>query len=342
MQEFRVKDLEGALILISCDTVDLEDRSVKHNRVLPHTIREGSFRCFELDGEYENINRYFQMGEYKDRVLWSIDLDDFQTIEEVAQHILRTDGKEIISALYCEEEIVVDNKLTISIYNREHQRIFTDSRTIKIPRPEPRQNHDTDGQTEPDKEAIMRAIDTTLEEDEKIFLHDRRVVLRHLILFVVVLIAVWIMGYKAEWTTRGCWLISIVSAPYLTQLWWCNIPHKSFGSRLWDDKERRAKGRPWINGGALSGAVLTTLIVVVDKFCGITHNLAHYYLFFLLIALCMTCVIWGTRRGTRFTPKVEIPEQGITAISETLAKQRKVMRRAFWKEFFRRLLPWNW
>lgn len=337
MQEFSVNDLEGALILISCNTVELDDNSIKYNRVLPHTIREGSFRNFELDGQTEYIDHDFQMDNHEDNILWSIDLDSFETIEEVAQHILRTDGKEIISALYFNEEIVVDNRLAIDIYDSEHRHIFSGSRTFKNGLP--KQQNDS----EPiDTEAFSFSLDTTFAENDKIFLHDRRVVLQHLALFVVAQIAVWIMGYMADWTTQGCWLISIVSALYLTQLWWCNIPHKSLGSRLWDDKERRAKGRPWINGGALSGAVLTTLIVIVDKFCGITHNLAHYYLFFLLIALCMTCVIWGTRRGTRFTPNVEDPKSGITAISETLAKQRKQMRRAFWKEFFRRLLPWNW
>lgn len=329
------KELEGALILISCDTHELDDKSVKYHRVLPHTIRNGEFRHFILEGEFAQIDKDFPMEEFEENRLYDIDLDLFDTVEELAQHLLRIDGKNIINTLYYDEEAVIDNTLTITIFNNKREELLSTSKAFNITRK-------IEEEPAPNIEAVLRALDTTIKEDEKIFLHDRRVILRHLILFAVVLIVVWIMGYTANWTTQGCGLISIVSAIYITQLWWCNIPHKSLGSRLWDDIERRAKGRPWINGGALSGVVFTTLIVVVDKFCGITHNIAHYFLFFLLIALCMTCVIWGTRRGTRFTPKVETPEHGISSLSETLAKQRREMRKSFWKEFFRRLLPWNW
>lgn len=337
MQEFSVNDLEGALILISCNTVELDDNSIKYNRALPHTIREGSFRNFELDGQTEDIDHDFQMDNYKDNILWSIDLDSFDTIEEVAQHILRTDGKKIISALYCDEEIVVDNTLTINIYSREREHIFSGSRTFKVALPVQREDNKPI-----DKEALDRSIDATFAVDEKVFIHDRSIVLKHLAIFVVIAVIIAIIGKVAEWTSTGIWLISIISGLYLTQLWWCNIPHKPFGSRLWDDKERRAKGRPWINGGALSGVAFTAVMLAVDKLCGISHGFAHYYLFFLSIALCITFVILTARKGTGKTKQLKAAENGKSLMSNTNNAQRKQMRRAFWKEFFLRLLPWNW
>lgn len=335
MANFEVKDIEGALILISCDTHELDDNTIKHHRVLPHTIRDGKFRLFELDGEKDGIDRYFPMAKYEEIALWDIDLNDFDTVEEVAQHILRTDGKELINALYCDEEVVVDNKLTITIHNYDRKEIYSTSKIFKIVRPE--QSEDA----KPDTETILRALDTTFDEDEKIFRHDRRVVLRHLVLFVIIDIVVAIMGHKAEWSLSGAWIIACISGLYLTQLWWCNIPHKSLGSRLWNDTERRAKGRPWINGGALSGVGLAAIMFAVDKLCDISNGFAHYYLFFLAAALCVTFVILTTKKGTSSAKKSSSLYK-TSLMADTLYKQQKLMRRAFWKEFFLRMLPWNW
>ena len=335
MEKHNVKDMEGALILISCQTHDIDDKSTKYHRVLPHTIREGKFRLFELDGQKEGINRYFPMAKYEQTPLWSIDLDNFDTVEEVAQHILRTDGKKIINAFYCDEEVVIDNKLTITIHNYDRKEIYSTSKVFKIVRSEP------SDETTLDTETILRALDTTFAEDEKIFIHDRRVVLRHLILFIIIDIAVAIMGRRAGWSLSGSWIVATIASLYLTQLWWCNIPHKSLGSRLWNETERRAKGRPWINGGAFAGVGLAVVMFAVDKLCGVSNSFTHYFLFFLATALCVTFVILTTKKGTNGIND-STPQHKATPLGDTLYKQQKRMRRAFWKEFFLRILPWNW
>lgn len=341
MKKFNVENIEGTLILISCTTHDLEDKSTTYSRVLPHTIRNGKFNLFELDGENEGIDRYFPMAKYEETPLWSIDLNDYDTVEEVAQHILRTDGKKIINAFYCDEEVVVDNKLTISIYNCDREEVYSATKTFKIDRPKPSKVKDKNEGTVQDNEALFRPLDMSNKEDERIFLHDRRIVIFHLKLFAAVAITVGIIATIAGWSTKGGWIIAITSGLYLTQLWWCNMPRKSLGSRLWNDKVRHAKGRPWINGGAISGAALTCIIATVGNLSGANFGFARYYLIFLATALCITLTLRILKNATNNKSKGE--EEYEESLSDNNSKrQLKRLRRSFWKEFVRRLLPWNW
>lgn len=342
MEKFNVKDIEGALILVSCNTVELNNKRAKYQRVLPYTIREGEFRGFELDDNTEDIDNLFPMEKYDEYAIWDIDLDEFDTVNEVAQHILRTDGKKIINTLYNDGEVVADNKLTISIFDSSREEVYSASKTFKISHPEPSKGKGKNEKTEGDIEVLFRPLDMTDKDDEIIFLHDRRIVLFHLEVVAVVTILVWILGFVADWNTKGCWLISIASGLYFTQLWWCNMPRKSLGSRLWNDKVRHAKGRPWINGGAISGLALTVIMASVFSLCGKSIRFADYYLIFFIITLCITFAIWALKKSS-VSDKAKSPsEYAESLLSSNSNKQLKRLRRDFWKEFFRRLLPWNW
>ena len=333
MKSFDIANIEGTLILISCYTHELNDQDIRYYRVLPHTIRNGEFRNFELDGDGEDIDNNFPMEQFSERPLWDIDLGLFDTVDEVADYILRTDGKEIIDALYGDEEVVIDNKLTITIYDHNRDEVYSTSKRFNIKRTTPETTEET-----PSKEAIQRSIDALVNYDEEIFLHDRRIVYHHLGLALVVTVIVWLMGYSAGWSTNGRLIISILSGLYITQLWWSNIPRKLFGDRVWNNKVRRASGRPWINGGALAGAGLTSVMVAVDRLCGNDNNFTHYYLFFLSIAICMTIIIFAVNRGSNNTKPFSTYKGRNWFMGDFPNKQR----RNFWKEFLSRMLPWNW
>ena len=81
------------------------------------------------------------------------------------------------------------------------------------------------------------------------------------------------------------WVLAALFGLYFTQLWWDN--QKTSPIFVASALERRAEGRPWINGGVISGVGMGILL-----FCFPKVKLADAFFVGLSTAYCVT-VCWG-------------------------------------------------
>ena len=130
------EDLNDALILICYDTVSTEDENDSWSHCLPYTVKDGVLIRYELDGDDE-IDHTIDLANYAVAQTTVFDLDCFATPNDLLIKILITEGKEIISEAPFNEEDVVDNKITLTLYDASRNEIW--SRTRKIGRKAPRQ-----------------------------------------------------------------------------------------------------------------------------------------------------------------------------------------------------------
>ena len=123
------------------------------------------------------------------------------------------------------------------------------------------------------------------EMRKRIFRHDCRILGYHALALVVVAGLVWLLAYLNDWGLFGRWFSSIVSGLYFTQLWWSNVKRTPIFSNR--PLERRAKQRPWINGGLIAGVAMCVVTYLIP---GATFAIS--YSVGLIIAI-VTTAVWG-------------------------------------------------
>lgn len=333
-KELSVFSVENALMIISCKTTNIDDKEEVFENNFPFTFRDGQLLCFEVAPD--EVDADFDMSEYDEVFRGNYNLEKYSNLKAFANAVLNREGKEYVKALYFDEELVIDNKFTFTLFNEAREAVFTFSKVVKAELPKPiAQEEEVE---ERDTVTMSRSLERTLEIHDDKFRRDRRVVLFHLFVLVAVTVLVWWMGDSAGWTSLGKWLVSITSGLYFAQWLWSNVPHEHLG--VFECDKRRAKGRPWINGGFIIGLLLTLVNVVYYAYNPPLESFAYYYLMWWFFTMLIT-VIWG---GVALCHRA-MNKSIVDSMREHLgiAKNvRRVGRKQFIRSFFLAMLPIDW
>lgn len=339
MENVDVKDLEGVLIFISCKTTNIDDEEMVSEYKFPFTFSGNELYCFEVSPD--DVDEDFDMSEYEMEHRGTYHLEKYKSIKTLADKILKQEGEEYVKALYYDEELVVDNKFTFTLFNQDKEVVFTHSRSVEVDIPKSTTQDEEVAEEERDPDApitLSKSLERTLEIHDEKFRRDRRIVLFHIFVLLVVIGLVWWLGVVDGWTLKGKLLISITSGLYLTQWLWCNIPNEPLG--VTKISERRAAGRPWINGGFIIGTLLTIINVVYYGYNPPAESLGHYYMVWWMFTLLITFLWGGIALAYRALNK-SVVDSMIDHIG--IGKNvRRVGRRRFIRDFFLSMLPIDW
>ena len=335
-RELSVEDVEGALMFVSCDTTNIDDSEEIFERNFPFTFRGGKLLCFEVSPD--DVDADFDMSEYNEEFRGRYNLEKYSSLKAFANAVLNREGKEYVKAFYYDEELVVDNRFTFTLFNANREAVFTYSKVVKAELPKPvAQEEEVEVR---DPTTISKSLERTLEFHEDKFRRDRRVVLFHLFVLVAVTALVWWLGHSAGWTSFGKWLVSITSGLYFTQWLWSNVPHEHLG--VFERDERRAKGRPWINGGFIIGLLLTLVNVVYYTYNPPFESFAYYYMMWWFFTLLVT-FIWGGLAIAHRQLNKSAADAMIEHVCGGITRNvRKVGRKQFIRSFFLGMLPADW
>ena len=98
MEKFDAKELEGALIFVSCETTDIDDAEEIYERNFPFTFRGNELVCFEVSPD--DVNEEFDMSEYDEEHRGTYDVEAYCSLQELADEILTVEGEEYVKAFY--------------------------------------------------------------------------------------------------------------------------------------------------------------------------------------------------------------------------------------------------
>ena len=276
------EDLKGCLILLSYDTVRPEDESQTWHNVLPYTFEDGCLLRYELDGD-DDIDQTIDLDNYAVSQRTTFDMDEFEKVNDLLLRILLTEGKEIIREAPFNEEDVVDNRITLTLYDESRNEIL--SRSRKIGRKAPKKPSEQDQERTYTSEELNNIGESLLRFHRSLCIAGWTDLGFHTMLLVAAgALALWIFwDYSPHPWMK--WVLAALFGLYFTQVWWCN--RKTCPIFVAWPLERRAEGRPWINGGALSGLGMGILL-----FCFPKVKLADAFFAGLAVAYCVT-VCWG-------------------------------------------------
>ena len=316
------EDLNSALILICYDTVSTEDENDSWSHCLPYTVKDGMLIRYELDGDDE-IDHTIDLAKYAVAQTTVFDLDCFATPNDLLIKILITEGKEIISEAPFNEEDVVDNKITLTLYDASRNEIL--SRTRKIGRKAPRQ------QSKPQSESTylpgqLNDIGESLVRLQRsICISGWRELGFHTFLLIAAgALALWIFwDYSVHpWMKL---ILAVLFGLYFTQVWWSN--KRTCPIFVAWPLTRRAEDRPWINGGALSGFGMGMLL-----FCFPEVKLADAFFTGLITAYCVTSA-WCAYSW--ISDLIDGPENILAPALKNLQRSnRRAARRSFFYYMF--------
>lgn len=334
-QSLTFEDLEGALMLISFDTVD-ED-GVVERETLAYTYADGKLKFYTFDADGATIDASFNPDDYDIAKVTTYDYDpaDYDDATALVKDILRSEGKEIIKEAPANEWEIVDNKVDIVVYNAERQKVAEHSwkSRAKKKKVEPKEPEMTE---EERAEWFRRSFESKMYAEEQNFKSNRRALFFHLFLMAVAGgLTAW-LGYYLEWSTTKIWIFSVGVGAYFTQLWWSNSKRTPLG--VVAVLERRRQYRPWINGGWIVATIIFLLLFGLIYRAGtLEENLGDIVTAWFVLIPAFTFMIWvvigstkpfGVRRAEAWFP-------GLYKSSRKI-KRREV--REFWIEFFKRLV----
>lgn len=281
-RNFNFEDLDSALILISYDTVSIEDENDGWSHALPYTFKNGNLVRYELDGD-DDIDQEIDLESYGVAQTTPLDLDSFATVNDLLVKILLTEGKEIIREAPFNEEDVVDNRITLKLYDASRKEILSYSRKIGSKAPKQPTKPSTERvYTHEELESIGESM---VKAQRALCISSWRELGFHALLLVAAgALSMWI--FRDYQLRPGMdWVFSSVFGLYFTHIWWCN--KRTCPIFIAWPLTRRAEGRPWINGGMLIGLGMGVLF-----FCFPEVSLADAFLAGSLIAYCVT-IGWG-------------------------------------------------
>ena len=332
-QNLTFEDLEGALMLISFDTVD-ED-GVVERETLAYTYANGKLKFYTFDAEGVTLDASFDPDDHEilKVTTYDFDPDDYEDATDLVKAILKHEGREIIKEAPYNEWEIVDNKVNIEVYNAERELVAEHSWKSRAKKKEvaPKEPEMTE---EEKMEAFQRSWRAKMEVDEQNFKSDRRMLFFHLFLMVVAGgLTAW-LGYYLEWSTTKIWIFSVGMGAYFTQLWWCNDKRAPLGVAA--PFERRCKYRPWINGGWIVATIVFALLFwLVCKAGTLEENLDDIVTSWFVFIPAFTLVIRLTIGSTK-PSSVRMAEAVFPSLYNGKMERREV--RYFWAKFFRRLV----
>ena len=331
-QNLTFEDLEGALMLISFDTVD-ED-GVVERETLAYTYADSKLKFYTFDAEGVALDASFNPDDHEILKVTTYDYDsaDYEDATDLVKAILKHEGREIIKEAPYNEWEIVDNKVNIVVYNAERECVAEHSwksrAKKKVAPKEPEM-------TEEEKaERFRRSFENKMRVEEQNFKSDRRMLFFHLFLMVVAGgLTAW-LGYYLEWSATKIWIFSVGMGAYFTQLWWCNDKRAPLGVAA--PFERRCKYRPWINGGWIVATIVFALLFwLVCKAGTLEENLDDIVTSWFVFIPAFTLVIRLTIGSTK-PSSVRMAEAVFPSLYNGKMERREV--REFWAKFFRRLV----
>ena len=328
------EDLEGALMLISFDTVD-ED-GVVERETLAYTYAEGKLKFYTFDADGVTLDASFDPEEHEilKVTTYDFDPDDYEDATDLVKAILKHEGREIIKEAPYNEWEIVDNKVNIVVYNVERELVAEHSwkSRAKKKKVEPKEPEMTE---EEKLEKAKRWIDNRIFVDEQNFKSDRRMLFFHLFLMVVAGgLTAW-LGYYLEWSTTKIWIFSVGMGAYFTQLWWCNAKRNPLG--VVAILERRRKYRPWINGGWIVATIVAGWLLWLTYKAGtLEENLDDIITSWFVFIPAFTFMIWIIIGSTK-PLGVRRAEEWFSSFYASVRKMKRREVREFWIELFKRM-----
>ena len=328
------EDLEGALLLISFDTVD--DDGVVERETLAYTYAEGKLKFYTFDADGVTIDASFDPEEHEilKVTTYDFDPDDYEDATDLVKAILKHEGREIIKEAPYNEWEIVDNKVNIVVYNAERELVAEHSWKSRAKKKEvaPKEPEMTE---EEKKEKTKRWVENRIFVDEQNFKSDRRMLFFHLFLMVVAGgLTAW-LGYYLEWSTTKIWIFSVGMGAYFTQLWWCNAKRNPLG--VVAILERRRQYRPWINGGWIVATIVAGgLLWLTCKAGTLEENLDDIITSWFIFIPAFTFMLWKVIGSTK-PSGVRIAEEWFSGFYASVRKMKRREVREFWIELFKRM-----
>ena len=334
-QNLTFEDLEGALMLISFDTVD-ED-GVVERETLAYTYDNGKLKYYTLDADGVVFDASFDPDDYEIAKVTTYDYDpaDYDDATDLVKAILKHEGKEIIKEAPANEWEIVGNKVNIVVYNAERELVAEHSWKGRAKKKEvaPKEPEMTE---EEKKEKTKRWGENLIFVDEQNFKSDRRALFFHLFLMAVAGgLTAW-LGYYLEWSTTKIWIFSVGVGAYFTQLWWCNAKRTPLG--VVAILERRRRYRPWINGGWIVATIIFLLLFGLMYRAGtLEENLGDIVTAWFVLIPAFTFAIWIIIGSTQ-PLGVKIAREWLPEYYKSIRKLERRDVREFWIKFFKRLV----
>lgn len=332
---FTFEDLEGALMLLSFDTID-ED-GVVERETLAYTYAKGKLKYYTLDANGVVFDASFDPADHEIlRVTtYDFDPDDYDDATELVKAILKHEGREIIKEAPANEWEIVDNKVNIVVYNAEREQVAEHSwkSRAKKKKVEPEEPEMTE---EEKTEQANRWIENRMFVEEQNFISDRRALFFHLFLMVVAgSLTAW-LGYYLAWSNTKIWIFSVGAGAYFTQLWWCNSKRNPLG--VVAILERRCRYRPWINGGWIVATIIFLLLVGLMYRAGtLEENLGNIVTAWFVFIPAFTFAIWIIIGSTK-PLGAKIAREWFPEFYKSTRKLERREVREFWIKFFKRLV----
>lgn len=334
-QNLTFEDLEGALMLISFDTVD-ED-GVVERETLAYTYADGKLKFYTFDANGATIDASFNPDDYEIAMVTTYDYDpaDYDDAAALVKDILRSEGKEIIKEAPANEWEIVGNKVDIVVYNAERELVAEHSWKGRAKKKEvaPKEPEMTE---EEKKEKTKRWAENRIFVDEQNFKSDRRALFFHIFLMAVAGgLTAW-LGYYLEWSNTKIWIFSVGMGAYFTQLWWCNAKRNPLG--VVAILERRRRYRPWINGGWIVATIVFVLLfVLMNKAGTLEENLSDIVTAWFVLIPAFTFMIWIIIGSTK-PLGAKIAREWFPEFYKSTRKLERREVREFWIKFFKRLV----
>ena len=316
------EDLKGYLILLSYDTVRSEDESQTWHNVLPYTFEDGCLLRYELDGD-DDIDHTIDLDNYAVAQRTPFDLDEFEKVNDLLIRILLTEGKEIIREAPFNEEDVVDNRITLTLYDESRNELL--SRSRKIGRKAPKKPSKPEPERTYTSEELSNIGESLVRFHRSLCIAGWRELGFHTLLLVAAgALALWIFwDYSPHPWMK--WVLAALFGLYFTQVWWSN--KKTCPIFVAWSLTRRVEDRPWINGGAISGVGMGILF-----FCFPEVKLADAFFAGLIIAYCVTAC-WSVY--VWLNDLIDGPKNILEPALKSLQRSnRRAARRSFFDNMF--------
>lgn len=334
-QNLTFEDLEGALMLISFDTVD-ED-GVVERETLAYTYDNGKLKYYTLDADGVVFDASFDPDDYEIAKITTYDYDpaDYDDATALVKAILKHEGREIIKEAPANEWEIVGSKVNIVVYNAERELVAEHSWKGRAKKKEvaPKEPEMTE---EEKAERFRRSFESKMYADEQNFKSDRRALFFHLFLMAVAGgLTAW-FGYYLAWSNTKIWIFAVGVGAYFTQLWWCNAKRTPLG--VVAILERRRRYRPWINGGWIVATIVFVLLFVLMYRAGtLQENLGEIVTAWFVLIPAFTFAIWIIIGSTQ-PLGVKIARKWLPEYYKSIRKLERREVRDFWIKFFKRLV----
>ena len=332
-QNLTFEDLEGALMLISYDTVD-ED-GVVERETLAYTYADGKLKFYTFDAEGIALDASFDPADHEILKVTTYDFDpeDYEDATDLVKAILKHEGREIIKEAPYNEWEIVDNKVNIVVYNAERECVAEHSWKSRAKKKEvaPKEPEMT---KEEEIEAFQRSWRAKMEADERTFRYDRRRLGLYILLLLATSSLVGWLCWRDGFTRFGIWFAAILSGLYLTQIVWCNFGGAPLGvARV--GPTRRAKGRPWINGGFIIAIVTALLNGFLNE---PRMNIASCIFLGVIIGIVATLCWWVCSIAFAKASPLELLAPGwLNSMKKSYRKIERRELRDFYAEVFKRM-----